>query len=38
MSDRTHFGYQQVPEDDKARKVADWVLKAVEKKRDGLKK
>jgi demethylmenaquinone methyltransferase/2-methoxy-6-polyprenyl-1,4-benzoquinol methylase len=33
MSDRTHFGYQQVPEDDKARKVAD-VFQSVAPKYD----
>jgi demethylmenaquinone methyltransferase/2-methoxy-6-polyprenyl-1,4-benzoquinol methylase len=33
MSDRTHFGYQQVPEDDKARKVAD-VFESVAPKYD----
>ena len=33
MSDRTHFGYQQVPEDDKARKVAG-VFESVAPKYD----
>jgi demethylmenaquinone methyltransferase / 2-methoxy-6-polyprenyl-1,4-benzoquinol methylase len=33
MSDRTHFGYQQVPEDHKARKVAD-VFQSVAPKYD----
>jgi len=33
MSDRTHFGYEQVPEDDKARKVAG-VFESVAPKYD----